>query len=324
VSRGVESPGIGLVTDSDINRFALQKLLREQRYRLVVSLDSQRLAQYLKSPPPEPEPDVWLVDISESVCQDAFDSLLDNGNRVVLVNDEKSPDISGLGHKLWCRRLLDKLELLAVNGERDAAPGSAPEQVWILAASLGGPKAISQFVAALPSGLPIAMIYAQHIEPKFDSWLEALGQNSSYNMRLAGGEQQLRAGEILVVPADYQLRFQAFGRVVKTHRPWQGQYQPAIDQVAAELAGIYRHKLGMIVFTGTCNDGEVGARMVKAAGGEVWVQSPESCVSPEMPNAALTTGCVSRRGSPEELAGVLSSRYRMQGRQGTSCTREHL
>lgn len=305
------SPRIGLVTDSDINRFALQKLLREQRYELTVSLDSQRLAQYFLAEQEQPEPDVWLVDISESVCQKAFDTLLDDTTRVVLVSDEQSPALVGDGHDRWCRRLIDKLESLAANGERHFGSAQQAEHVCLLVASTGGPAAVNEFLAHLAPGLPIAMVYAQHIETSFDNLLvSGVAKNQAYSFRLATGEQQLSVGEVLVVPVDYQLRFLPFGRAVKTRKVWGGQYQPAIDQVSAELAGLYRKKLSLIIFSGMCNDGEIGARITRASGGRVWAQSPESCVSSDMPNAAIATGCVSKQGSPKQLAEALTALYR--------------
>lgn len=141
------SPRIGLVTDSDINRYALQKLLSEQHYELALSVSSQRLAQYFLKQQAQPEPDVWLVDISESVCQQAFDTLLDKTERIVLVSDEPSPALIGDEHAGWCKRLIDKLELVATNGERHANSGQQAEHVLLLAASTGGPAAVNEFLA---------------------------------------------------------------------------------------------------------------------------------------------------------------------------------
>ena len=305
------SPRIGLVTDSDINRYVLQKLLSEQHYELALSVNSQRLRQYFLKQQDQPEPDVWLVDVSEPVCQQAFDTLLDKTERVVLVSDEPSPALIGDEHERWCKKLIDKLELLASNGERHANSGQQAEHVLLLAASTGGPAAVNEFLAHLAPGLPIAMVYAQHIETHFDNLLAAgADKKSAYPIRLASGEQRLTVGEVLVVPVDYQLRFLPFGLAVKTRKAWTGQFQPAIDQVSAELAELYRKNMSLIIFSGMCNDGEIGARVTKACGGRVWVQNPDSCVSPDMPNAAIATGCVSEQGSPKQLAQALTALYR--------------
>lgn len=305
------SSRVGLVTDSDINRYALQKLLREQHYQLLVSVDSQRLMQLLLKAQPQPEPDIWLIDISATDGQQAFNCLLDNTERVVLVSDEPSPALAGDDHERWCKRLVDKLESVAINGERHLGSGKQAEHVCLLAASTGGPAAVNDFLTHLAPGLPVAVVYAQHIETHFDNLLaDGIGKNKLYPLRLATGEQRLNIGEVLVVPVDFQLRFLPFGRAVKTRKAWAGQFQPEIDQVGAELAALYRNNMTLIVFSGMCNDGEIAARVTKASGGRVWVQSPDSCVSPDMPNAAIATGCVSEQGSPKQLAQALTALYR--------------
>jgi chemosensory pili system protein ChpB (putative protein-glutamate methylesterase) len=154
------------------------------------------------------------------------------------------------------------------------------------------------------------LVYAQHIEAGFDRvLLSALERHRHYPPTLGRGEQYLRSGCVLVVPADQQLRFLPFHRVLETRKAWEGQYQPVIDQVVGDVARLYPQCCGVIVFSGLCNDGALGSRVVQASGGEVWVQTPASCVSPDMPNAALATGAVSRQGTPTELAQALSSRY---------------
>ncbi len=179
----------------------------------------------------------------------------------------------------------------------------------MLAASFGGPEAVKTFLDTLPA-LPLALVYGQHIEARFDSVLTAaVSSNPAYPIRLLRGRGQLRTGEVAVVPVDRALRFLPRGEVVETRRRWKGQYQPSLDQVIAELARLYRDRLGVIVFSGMCNDGEVGCRVAAACNSTVWVQTPDSCMSPDMPNAALSTGCVSYQGTPVELAQALAQRY---------------
>jgi chemosensory pili system protein ChpB (putative protein-glutamate methylesterase) len=54
------------------------------------------------------------------------------------------------------------------------------------------------------------------------------------------------------------------------------------------------------------SDGAIACRLIKQKGGRVWVQSPASCISPSMPEAALATGCVDYQGSAEGLARHLT------------------
>jgi len=62
----------------------------------------------------------------------------------------------------------------------------------------------------------------------------------------------------------------------------------------------------MIIFTGTCNDGEQAARDICHYGGQVWAQSPDECVSATMPEAAMATGLVGVSGTVAKLAETLA------------------
>ncbi|ARN73712.1 chemotaxis protein CheB [Oceanicoccus sagamiensis] len=304
-------PRIGLVTDSDLNRYVLQAVLAEGHYELAGSFDRTTLSAYLSEHKTTPDIDGWLVDIDDNDIQQSLDLLLGQSDLPLLVNDDIPPVQDAKDHEIWQRRLLEKLEVLVIRSVESVESALPVEmsanKVWVLVASMGGPDAVKRFLTTLPQALPIAMVYGQHIETNFDGLLTSAVTGHDYPMQLVSGEQQLVSGEILVVPVDHQLRFLSRGRVVETRKAWAGSYQPALDQVIADLARVYRQNLGVIVFSGMCNDGEIGCRVAKACGGTVWAQTPESCLSPDMPNAAISTGCVSRQGTPEQLAEALAA-----------------
>ena len=298
---------IGIVAGADLNRHVLKKLLLESGYD-ARCIDPQALPQCLQED--TDQPDAWLLDSSDPNVDQLVALIVQHSSTPFLVNDECPPSNPDTLAD-WRRRVLDKLEELAASV---AAPSyadiEAPAEVWVLAASTGGPEAVSEFLAALRPGLPIAMVYAQHIEQGFDRILKnALERHSHYPSTLCRGEQYLRKGGLLVVPADQQVRILPFHRVLETRHAWEGRYQPAIDQVVGDIARLYQQHCGVIVFSGLCDDGALGCRIMQANGGEIWVQSPESCVSPDMPNAALATGSVSVRGTPAQLAQAMNSRY---------------
>ncbi|MDG1772720.1 MAG: chemotaxis protein CheB [Oceanicoccus sp.] len=306
-------PRIGLVTDSDLNRYVLQAVLVEGSYELAGSFDTASLGQYLETNKSTPDIDAWLVDIEDNQIQQSLDLLLGQSDLPLLVNDDIPPVQEAKDHQVWQRRLLEKLEVLVIRPAEAIASSppvdSSVNKVWVLVASMGGPDAVKRFLTTLPQALPIAMVYGQHIETNFDGLLTSAVTGHDYPMQLASGEQQLVNGNILVVPVDHQLRFLSRGRVVETRKAWSGSYQPVLDQVIADLARIYRQNLGVIVFSGMCNDGEIGCRVAKACGGTVWAQTPNSCLSPDMPSAAISTGCVSKQGTPEQLAEALAEQF---------------
>ncbi len=309
------NPKIGLVTNSDCNRQILRQVLVESGYEPSFTLTSSELIKRFEEEQDsctDIHHDAWLIDVDDSDAQQVLEVLSEHCELPLLVN-EHVPNVNEVeAYQRWHRRLLEKLELVAIPREyqHEEVLKNTREnfsQVWVLAASFGGPDAVREFLQALPEGLPLAMVYGQHIEQNFERFLtKGIGGNHSYAIHLITSEYKLCAGEVAVVPVDRQLRFSSRGHVVGTRRSWQGQYQPVLDQVISDLARIYRSRLGVIIFSGLCNDGEVGCRVAKACGSKVWVQAPETCLSADMPNAALSTGCVSFQGSPEQLAVELA------------------
>lgn len=300
-------PQIGVVASADLSRHVLKKLLLESGYG-ARCVNRQQLHDCLLQS--DGRPDAWLLDGNDTDIEELLEEIVAHSDAPFLINDEEPPtQPNAFGE--WRRRMLQKLEELVASVAREPVPHAAPPRaVWVLAASTGGPEAVNEFLAALAPGLPIALVYAQHIEAGFDRvLLGALERHRHYPPHLGRGEQYLRSGSVLLVPADQQLRFLPFHRVLETRKAWEGQYQPVIDQVVGDVARLYPQRCGVIVFSGLCNDGALGCRVVQACGGEVWAQTPASCVSPDMPNAALATGTVSQQGTPTELAQALSSRY---------------
>lgn len=313
-----QAPRIGLVSDSDLNRRSLQQLLAEGGYSTGLSLKSAKLMLRLEGNDGaailqkiEADLDAWIIDSSEDSIQPLLDYLLTESELPLLLNDHVPLIQDQQAFTLWRRRTLEKLEIVAISDvdkHRDEAIAPAAKDVWVLAASLGGPEAVSRFLQALPPDLPLALVYGQHIEPDFEGFLTG-SINSHYTLELVKGETVLTVGKVVVVPAAHQLRFLPRGRVVATRKPWQGAYKPVLDQVISDLARVYRQRLGVIIFSGTCNDGEIGCRVVKACGGTVWAQQADSCIDPSMPMAAISTQCVSEQGTPEQLATLLAERY---------------
>ncbi len=79
-----------------------------------------------------------------------------------------------------------RLELPAALAGTPLVAGEPARQVWLLAASLGGPAAVKEFLDALPGGLPIGFIYAQHIDAAFETALpQAVGRHSQWHVNPA-------------------------------------------------------------------------------------------------------------------------------------------
>ncbi|MGD8812294.1 MAG: chemotaxis protein CheB, partial [Thioalkalispiraceae bacterium] len=151
--------------------------------------------------------------------------------------------------------------------------------VWLLGASLGGPDAVKRFLAELPVDLPVAFVLAQHLGENFVSRLaEQLNKVTALKVINAHTGHVLRHGEVLIVPIDHRLMINPIGAVELLPLSEKTAYSPSINLVMQDFAQRYRQQVNAIIFSGMCDDGVFGAQQVAEQGGEVWVQSPDTCV----------------------------------------------
>ncbi len=264
--------------------------------------------------------DVWLVSLADP--DELAEGLLERlyGSDVpVLVDEGVTPEPGSEAFARWHRQLEDKLARVG-RGLPDAAVSSAPdigppvagaEQVWLLAASLGGLTAVKEFLDNLPDGLPVAFLYAQHIDPAFETQLpRAVGRHSQWPVQLAREGQLLAAGEVVVVPTRQQLAFDGDGRLSLLDQPWPGSYTPSINGMMRVLARQYGHCSGIIVFSGMGDDGSAACAEASECGMLIWVQDAESCTCPAMPDSVRQTGLSRYSATPRHLALALLNHVR--------------
>src|SRR4051794_36162787 len=78
--------------------------------------------------------------------------------------------------------------------------------VVAVAASAGGPKALTQLLAALPADLPAALVVVQHIAPDAGGLMaEVLGRVTPLRVRLARDGDLLQPAVVFMAPPDHHL-----------------------------------------------------------------------------------------------------------------------
>jgi two-component system CheB/CheR fusion protein len=164
---------------------------------------------------------------------------------------------------------------------------SRPELV-VIGASAGGIEALSSLVATLPTDFPAPIVVAQHLPPKRVSRLEdLLSRRSTLPVRTLADREPLQPGVIFVVPANRHVEItdhEVALRSDDTAGP-----RPSIDLLFSTAAHAFGERLVAVILTGTGSDGAAGARQVKAAGGTVVVQNPETASFPSMPLSLAPT-----------------------------------
>ena len=186
---------------------------------------------------------------------------------------------------------------------RISKEGGIARNVWVLGASLGGPEAVKRFLKALPADIPAAFILAQHLGANFVSLLaDQLNRTTGIKVIPPDEGHVLMHREVVVVPVDQRLLVNPIGNIDLVPLQGQSKYTPSIDMVISDIARRYGKKAGTIIFSGMGDDGKFGARHMLEAGGQVWVQSAESCVISSMPDNVRKHCEVAYIGNPEQLA----------------------
>jgi two-component system CheB/CheR fusion protein len=154
----------------------------------------------------------------------------------------------------------------------------------VIGASAGGIEALLAVLAALPADLSAPIVVAQHIDPLRESHLgEVLAARTPLAVHTVDDRAPLQPGVVYLPPAGRDLEVTA--REVVLRLPAGGSPKPSIDRLLSSAAHVYGDNLISVVLTGSGSDGALGAQAVKAHGGAVIIQNPETAKFPDMPLA---------------------------------------
>lgn len=207
------------------------------------------------------------------------------------------------------------LRAVRKDDERPLPPEDSPRRILIVASSTGGPSALVEMFAMLPSDLPAAAIVMQHMPTRFTrTFAERLDRLGGLRVTEAVDGDRLRAGRALVCPGGRCLEVQRVsdGLAVRIVPPEPtDRYVPSADRALASLAKAASDRVVAVVLTGMGDDGAKGVEAVKSARGRVYVQSPDSAIIDGMPRSAMRSGKADRvlplKALAEEVALLLSS-----------------
>lgn len=169
------------------------------------------------------------------------------------------------------------------------ATGHAPNRVLAVAASTGGPRALSDLIPALPVDFPPTLV-VQHMPSGFTTHLaQRLQRLSRVCVQEAVDGERPVPGHVYVAPGGrhLSLRREAAGvaLAVRDDAPVWG-VRPSADILFAAVASHYGPRAAGAVLTGMGRDGAAGLRAIRAAGGWTVAQDADSSVVYGMPKAA--------------------------------------
>lgn len=178
--------------------------------------------------------------------------------------------------------------------------------VVAVAASMGGLKAISTILAALPADFPAAILVVQHLSPDYPSQMaKILGQRTALRVKLAATGDVLHPGTVYTAVPARHLLVQPNGTLLLSDTPKMNFVRPAADKLFMSLAATYKSRAIAVVLTGNGADGALGVLSIKKHGGMAIAQDESTSEFFSMPGAAIATGNVDWVLPIEEIASTL-------------------
>lgn len=259
--------------------------------------------------------DIWLVDTQDDypVIQHIEQALDASIKRVILLGFLMAPQLNeSVLYAKWQRQLKRKIASM-LDGYDVTVPCEVAKNdvrpwkyVVLLAASMGGPLAIKEFLDHLPSDLPVSLLLAQHFNQTMLNTLpRILNRHNDWRCEVITNTQKLLSGRCLILPIDQSVVCDSNGRVIVQQKPWQGSYKPTISHIMVNCSDVFGSSLINIVFSGMGDDGSDVATTVKNNGSAIWAQSPESSTCASQPQSMIASNQVTFIGTPEQLAKQL-------------------
>lgn len=161
----------------------------------------------------------------------------------------------------------------------------------VIASSTGGPRALAALLPRLPSPLGAGVVIVQHMPPGFTGSLaRRLDELSKLTVREARPRDTIAPGTALIARAGAHLEITGRGRVAHSDAPPVGSLRPRADITLEGAARHYGRRVLAVVVTGMGQDGLVGCRAVRAAGGRVIAEDASTAVVWGMPGAVAQAG----------------------------------
>ncbi|OJW23660.1 MAG: hypothetical protein BGO49_03170 [Planctomycetales bacterium 71-10] len=169
----------------------------------------------------------------------------------------------------------------------DARRPRLPFPVVGVGASAGGLEAYTEFLRACPADPGMAFVFVQHLPPDRESMLvELLARQTHMPVLEVEDGRQIEPDHVYVIRPGHTLTVRdgrlRLGPVLAA----RGHGRP-VDDFFRSLAEEQQQRAVAVVFSGMGSNGTAGAQAVKAVGGLVIAQEPESAKFPGMPRSLI-------------------------------------
>jgi two-component system chemotaxis response regulator CheB len=193
------------------------------------------------------------------------------------------------------------------------APAVAADQrfpVVVLGASTGGPATVMRLAPGFTRDFPAAVFLVQHMPAAFTTqYATQLAEFTSIRVKEAEANETVQPGTLYICPGAQHLRVTPAGRIQLDGATGRiNGYLPNID-VTMETVAAYAGAMSIgVVLTGMGNDGALGAKAIKSAGGLVLAQDEATSVIFGMPAEAIKVAAVDQVLPIDDIYAAIEKR----------------
>jgi two-component system, chemotaxis family, protein-glutamate methylesterase/glutaminase len=208
-----------------------------------------------------------------------------------------SPEFEGQArHLLTMARAMAGVSLLPRAATPPPARATPPPRraakarVVAIAASTGGPPALSRILSELPGDFRAPILVVQHIAEGFAAGLARwLSASSPLTVKVADDGEPLAPGTVYLAPDRFHLGVRGERAALSDEPPIDG-FKPSGTYLFESVARSYDSAALGLILTGMGKDGVRGLAALRAAGGTVVAQDRETSVIYGMNGEAVLAG----------------------------------
>jgi len=192
-----------------------------------------------------------------------------------------------------------------VSDSEEVVPEAQPRLLVVgIGASAGGLEPLGALIRTLVSD-SMAYVVLQHMAPDHESALaEILARGASVRVLTAAHGMPLEASTLYVTPPGKDITLQ--GGVIQLQAQSAEVPRHSIDTFLRSLAADQGSASVAVILSGSGDDGALGARAVREAGGITFAQEPSTAQHPSMPQSVIDLGVADFALAPAEIGEELA------------------
>jgi two-component system, chemotaxis family, protein-glutamate methylesterase/glutaminase len=170
--------------------------------------------------------------------------------------------------------------------------------------SAGGLDAYIRLLQNLPADIGVAIVFVNHLRTVATMLHEILPRYTTMPVQLITDKLDIRPNHVFIIPENHDLHVlndEFRLKPISKPRGWP-------DVITVFFRSISKHwdgKIIAVIVSGYDSDGAEALRDIKNAGGITIAQLPDTAAQPDMPESAISSGCIDFILSPENIASEI-------------------